>query len=415
MHIDFRVTLESDVGFILDTDLLDTGLLGFLETPVDVPIRSASWTRGRDTLFTNFSAGSCQIVFDNSDRTLDPVYTSSPLYNQIYPGRAITLYGTYTSTLGFGTAESRVFSGFVDSFSYDYDMDGQAIVTITALDAFARFANISIDSLSVPAESSGARITRLLNYVGVPAAYQSVETGYSVLAAQTITDANVLEYLNQVALSELGLLFVRGDGVVTFKQRNPPNIYAPFAVSNIYDNFIDGINFDYSTDRVTNSVTLTTPTLTSSYSDSASITKYGTFFNEYGLLVSTQTQLDVLAEGLVNLYNAPQYVCRTASINFNKIQQIYDAINYDLAEVDFFRIIEIGALTSVVWDPPQPSGVPATTDLIINDPVLIVGVRHSVTPGSHTCEVKLDNAFGANSFLLDDASMGVLDYGRLGL
>jgi hypothetical protein len=218
-----------------------------------------------------------------------------------------------------------------------------------------------------------------------------------------------------VALSELGLLFVRGDGVVTFEQRNPPNVYVPFQVNNVFDSFIDGINFDYSTDRVTNSVILTTPTLSSSYSDSASVNKYGTFFNEYDFLVSSQTQLDVLAQGLVDLYREPEFVCRTASVNFNKIQQIYDEINYDLAEIDFFGIIEIGGLTTVVWDPPQPPGVPPTTDLIVNDPVLIVGVRHSVTPSGHTCEVKLDNAFGTSSFLLDDAVMGVLDFGKLGL
>jgi len=415
MHVDLFATLESNVGFILDVDQLDTGALGFLETSVDVPIRSASWTRGRDTLFTNFSAGSCQIVFDNKNRVLDPVYQASPLYDQVYPGRAITLYATYTSTLGFGTSTVRVFTGFVDSFSYDYDMDGQAIVTISALDRFARFANIQIPSLSVPAESSGARISRLLSYADVPGAYQSVETGYSILAAETITNTNLLEYMNKVALSELGLLFVRGDGVVTFKQRNPPNLYTPLQISNAFDGFIDGINFEYSTDRVTNSVTLTTPTLSSSYTDAASVTKYGTFFDEYEFLISTQTQLDVLSRGLVDLYREPEFVCRTASVNFNKIQQIYDEVGYDLAEIDFFGVIEIGGLTSVVWDPPQPPGVPPTTDFIVNDPVLIVGVRHSVTPAGHTCEVKLDNAFGTSSFLLDDTSMGVLDFGKLGL
>jgi hypothetical protein len=288
-------------------------------------------------------------------------------------------------------------------------------VTISALDYFARFSNISISSFAVPQESSGARIRRLLDYAGVPGAYQSVENGYSILAAETITDANLLEYLNKVALSEIGLLFVNGNGVVTFKQRNPPNIYAAFQVSNLYDNFIDGINFEYSTDRMTNSVTLSTPTLTSSYSDSTSINKYGTFFNKYDLLISSQTQLDVLAQGLVDFYRDPEYVCRTASINFNKIQQIYDEFGFQIAEVLFFNVFEIGNLTSVIWDPPQPPGVPATTDLIINDPVLIVGVRHSVTPGSHICEVKLDSAVGTSSFLLDDAVMGVLDFGKLGL
>jgi hypothetical protein len=416
MHIDFRVTLESDVGFILDTDLLDTGLLGFLETPVDLPIRSASWSRGRDSIFTNFSAGSCQIEFDDKDRVLDPNYKAGPLYGQLYPGRAITLYGTYTSTKGWGTAETKVFHGYIDNFKYDYDREGQAIVTISAIDIFSRFANANISSLSVPEELSGARITRILNYMGVPAAYQAVSPGYSLLAAETITTTNVLEYLNKIALSELGLLYVRGDGAVTFQQRNPPNIYANFGISNIPNSlYIDGINFDYSTDRLTNSVKLMTPTLTSTASDSESIEKYGTFYNEFDSLVSSQTQLDSLSRGLVSLYKTPVFVCRSASVNFNAIQQIYDAVDYDLAEIDYFGILEIGGLCSAFWDPPQPDGVPPQTDIIINDPLLIVGVSHSVTPGSHVCAVKLDNAFGTSSFILNDASMGVLDGGKLGL
>ena len=412
MKIEFAVSLETNVGFVLDVDQLDNANLGFLETAINEPVLSVSWRRGRDSIFDVFSAGSCVVVFDNATGVLDANNIYSPLYGSLYPGRSITVRATYNDPI-YGPSFVSVFRGVTESYNYSYDLDGRAILSITCVDVFSRLANVNIDSLVVPAELSGARVQRILDLCDVPGAYQAVDAGYTICEAETLTNVRALDHLNKVALSEFGNLFVTGDGLVTFKQRNPPNIYGALYVSNLYNAFIDDVEFEYSFDRITNDVILNTNTLTSAATNTASVAQYGSRSNVFDLTVSTQTQLDKLAAGYVQYLGEPEMLCRSASINFLAIEQVGDEIGVDGLHVQYIGQTEIGLLTAVSWQPPAAPGY--TVSGIFNDPVLIVASEHVVTPNSHTCTIKLDYALGSNAFLLDDLVMGVLDYGKLGL
>ena len=410
MEIDFAVSLETNVGFVLNVDELDTGALGFLETPLSEPILSVSWKRGRNSIFDSFSAGSCVIIFDNATGVLDANNASSPFFGSLYPGRSITVRAVYPVPFGADSV-SPVFHGVTESYDYSYDLNGRAILTITCLDVFSRLANVNIESLSVPEESSGARVKRILDFCDVPGAYQSINAGYTICEAETLTDVRALDHLNKVALSEFGNLFVDGAGLVTFQQRNPPAIYNAIIISNLSNpSFIDGVEFGYSFDRITNDVILKTNTLTSSATNAASVSKYGSRPNSFELTVSSQTQLDKLAAGYVAYLGEPQMLCRTASINFLAIEQ-YSPDPGD--HVYYIGQTEIGLMTSVLWQPPEAPGY--NVSIISNDPVYIVGSQHAVTPNSHTCTVNLDYALGSYAFLLDDTIAGRLDERRLGL
>jgi hypothetical protein len=413
LSLNVTASLETTTGFTLGTSQLDTGVLGYLQTSIGAKVRSASWSRGRNSFFDNFSAGSATVVFDNRDRLLDPANTSSALYGELYPGRGFSLFLTQ------GSSTATVFSGFVDSFTYDYTLDGDATVTVNVLDAFSYLSTKMITSISAPAELSGARVRRVLSSIGWPVSSQSVDNGYSTLAAETIAGVSALSYLTKVAQSEFGQLYMDRLGTLTFDSRNAVSVFSDIRVTNVVgdvNSTASEVTFDYSFDRMFNTVTLTNSAVpaTATASNTTSVTKYGQRPADYDVLVSSSTEMTSLANGIVTLYGTPSFIPREVTYNlenFNLFVPSDVSINQDKPTLNF-RTIDIGYLTSAYWLPP---GTVGTTDPISVPALLISGVRYDATPGLFTATIQLDYALGYNSFILDDPKQGKLDTGILGV
>lgn len=414
LGLNVTASLETNSGFTLGTDQLDSGVLGYLFTSISAPVRSASWGRGRNSFFDTFSAGSASVVFDNRDRLLDPVNTSSPLYGELYPGRQFTLF------LSQGSSTATVFSGYVDSWEYDYTLDGDATVTVRVIDAFSYLASVIISSISAPEELSGARIRRVLSNIGWPVSRQSIDNGYSTLAAETIANVSVLEYLTKVAQSEFGELYVDRLGTLNFDSRNAVRTFSDVRVTNVVgdvNSVSSEVVFDYSFDRMFNAVTLTNDTIpaTATSSDAASVTKYGERSSSFDVLIASSTEMQSIADGIVTLYGEPAFIPRQATFNIENFD-LFVPSDFIINDRDKprlnFRTIDIGYLTSAYWLPPGSVG---TTDPISVPALLISGVKYDATPGLFTATIQLDYALGYDSFLLDDPVQGRLDTGILGV
>jgi hypothetical protein len=397
----------------LGTDQLDSGVLGYLFTPIDAKVRSASWSRGRNSFFDNFSAGSASIVFDNRDRLLDPVNTASALYGELYPGRQFSLF------LSQGSSTATVFSGFVDSWDYSYTLDGDATVTVQVIDAFSYLANRFITSISAPAELSGARVRRVLANVEWPVSSQAIDNGYSTLAAETITNVSVLEYLTKVAQSEFGQFYMDRLGTLTFKSRNAVSVFSDIRVTNVVgdvNSTASDVAFDYSFDRMFNTVTLTNDSVpaTATASNAPSVTQYGQRPASYDVLIASSTEMQSVASGIVTLYGSPAFIPRSAIFNLENFDLFVpsDVSSQKTKPILNFRTIDIGYLTSAYWLPPGTIG---NNDPINIPALLISGVRYDATPGLFTATIQLDYALGAGSFILDDPVQGRLDTGILGV
>jgi len=412
--LDLNVTasLETTTGFTLDTDQLGTGVLGYLFTSINASVRSASWGRGRNSFFDNYSAGSATIVFDNRDRGLDPVNTSSPLYGELYPGRQFSIF------VSQGSSTATVFSGYVDTWEYDYTLDGDATVTVRVIDAFSYLSNITISSISAPAELSGARVRRVLANIGWPVSRQAVDNGYSTLAAETISNVSALEYLSKVAQSEFGQFYIDRLGTLTFRSRNAVSAFSDVRVTNVIGDInstTSDVVFDYSFDRMFNDVTLTNDAIpaTATASDSASVAKYGDRTNSFDVLVASSTEMQSIARGIVTLYGEPAFIPRQVGFNLeNFTLTIPNDFNIETKPRLKFETLDIGYLTSVYWLPPGSVG---STDPISVAALLISGVKFDLKPGSFTGTIQLDYALGYNSFILDNPVQGRLDTGILGV
>jgi hypothetical protein len=412
LNLDVTASLETNSGFTLDTDALDTGALGYLFTSIGAKVRSASWGRGRNSFFDSFSAGSASVVFDNRDRLLDPVNTSSPLFGELYPGRQFALF------LSQGSATAMVFSGYVDSWEYDYTLDGDATVTVRVIDAFSYLENEMISSITAPAESSGARVRRVLSTIGWPVSRQFVQDGYSTLAAETITDVSVLQYLTKVAQSEFGQFYIDRLGTLTFKSRNAVSTFSDIRVTNVVgdaNSTTSDVVFDYSFDRMFNTVTLNNDVIsqTATSSNSVSVAQYGERSNSFDVLVASSTEMQSIADGIVNLYGEPSFIPRQVTFNVENFDLFVQSDIQTKSKPRLnFRTIDIGYLTAAYWLPP---GTVGTTDPISVPALLISGVRYDATPGLFTATIQLDYALGYGSFILDDPVQGRLDTGILGV
>ena len=266
----------SDAGdrFILNVSLLDTGTLGDGAFFYDITewVRNFNTSRGRRRELERFTTGTAQIVLDNRDRRFDPTNTASPYYNAtvgvtgVVPSIPVVIRATWNATQYF------IFRGFIDSWTFDYSDAGigDATATITCSDAFKAFSNVigglpsattitsfgtgvldvavstpddglgvtSIDVVDVTTtgninvinnlattpiigtdgDLAGTRITTILDAISWPQNLRAIDPGQTLLAVQNASQS-VLDLLNEAAQTDVGAIYVEGDGTVVFDDR----------------------------------------------------------------------------------------------------------------------------------------------------------------------------------------------------
>lgn len=184
-------------------------------------VRSWSIRRGAsrgDVPQVRYEAGTAMIVLNDPDRRFDPENLAGPYItagrSQVEPMRRVRIRAVWDGVT------YPIFSGFSDDFQPDYQGNSWTYVTLTATDATKVFAaNDRGESLpSGAGEDSGARIHRILDASGWPAADRRVAVGDSTLQATTLSGGQLAE-MQLVQDSEMGELYVDASGQVVFRNR----------------------------------------------------------------------------------------------------------------------------------------------------------------------------------------------------
>ena len=231
-----RVEYGRAVLFTLDSaefGVLGTNRLGVGEVLEDVSDRlvSLSVSRGRQDALEPVRSGQASVTLRNFDGALDPLNTASPLYPGVEPARTLNIYAD----------DIQVFAGIVEDIALGFTPGGDAEVQVTASDGLSvlALAEFPAAGLVVGEEDSGTRITDVLDS---DARFwtdgRDIATGDSTLAAGTAT-GTVIEYLNTVARSEGGVVFVGRDGDLVFRNRLFAVTETPVTLSD------DGTDVDY--------------------------------------------------------------------------------------------------------------------------------------------------------------------------
>jgi hypothetical protein len=196
-----------------------------------------------------YDAGTCTIPFINTDRRFDPTNLSGPYVaggkTQVLPRVQIRVSATYASVT------YRLFTGFVDNWNLSWTPPFDAIATVTCTDGFevlgnqARTPNTSNFG---GGEDSGARVTRILDDCGWSAPNRSITPGDSTVqptylgaptvgivplvtsntggttpavnVAPKISTSSPLDELQLTGETEMGELYVNGNGVLVFRHRH---------------------------------------------------------------------------------------------------------------------------------------------------------------------------------------------------
>lgn len=399
-HID---TEKVEVGFDLTSGAgpflkLDDPVAGKLDDPdwllggiifYDITdyVRSFSISRGRSNLFSQFPAGQAVVEFNNHDRTFDPLYTSSPFYGNIIPNREIRI----TS----GTVVQ--FSGWIDDWNLTYSPNGNSIAEALASDATSLLANRTLAAGTPSVQTSGERINAILDSADVSWAggLRAIDTGSAELSDYPIDDgANALNYLQQVARTEPGNLFIDKSGKVAFQDRT----VAPTTTSLVEfgGTAISFANLEvvYGSEILYNQIEVARlGGGTAIVTDTDSVAEYGIHnLTENDLLYSTDAQLVDLALNYAAQYSQPEYRFNALEVQLHKLEEPEQAEMHGL---------ELGSVCKITF---TPNGI---GDAIVRY-VEVIRIQHIVTPEEHTMMLGFRSLDFA-SIVLNDAEFGKLD------
>jgi hypothetical protein len=167
----------------------------------------------RDT----YEAGSCTVRVIDETGAFNPQNPASPYFGYLTPLRKIRVAATTPTTQHF------LFSGYVDSYKYTYPT-GQELgyVDIHCYDAFRLFqmANVSTVTGATAGQTTGTRITKILDQVAFPNSMRITDTGSTTVQVDPGTDRTSLAALKAAEFAEQGAFFIRTDGTAEFKDRN---------------------------------------------------------------------------------------------------------------------------------------------------------------------------------------------------
>lgn len=391
VEIGFDLTFSGAADFFTLDDALRGQLdgsytLGGLQY-VDVTsrVRNFAVARGRSSLFNQFPAGQASIEFNNHDRAFDPLYTASPYYGNILPRREIRI------TSG-GIVQ---FTGWVEDWDLTYTPDGNSVVVATANDAISILAGNTLSAGTPTAQLTGSRVDYVLDAINWSTEQRAIDAGRATLGTQPIeANENALNYLQKVASSDPGLLFISKNGSVTFDDRSTTPTSDSLVVLGGTGIPVQSIQVVYGTENLYNEIVLgRTSGGTATAQDAESINSYGARnYTETGLLLSTDAQLAELAVVYAQRYSTPEYRFETVEVGLHKL---------DEAEQAQMLALELGSICKVIFTPNN-----------IGDPIeqflQVIRIKHSVLPQSHFMELGFQ-ALDYAALVLDDPEFGKLD------
>lgn len=376
-------TLDSATKGKLDDANFPLAGLQFID--ITARVRDFSISRGRRSIFAAFPAGQATITLNNHDRAFDPLYTASPYAGNIIPRREIRVT----------SGGKIVFSGWIDDWNLSYLPNGDSVVEAIAYDATSILSGQTLAAGTPTPELTGARVAQVLDDVNWSPELREIDTGIADLSDYPIDDnTNVMAYLQQVANSEPGLVFVDKDGKVAFKDRRTTPTSTTLIDLGGTAIPISNLEVVYGSEKLYNQISVSrSGGGTATASNLQSISDYGAReFEQNNLLLSTDAALVDLAVVLAERYSEPEYRFSALEVAVHKL---------DPADQDTILDAEIGDIARVTF---TPNGI---GDAIIRF-VQIININHTVSTETHFVEFGFQ-ALDYAALVLSDAEFGKLD------
>ena len=377
--------------------LLNTGTLGGLAFADLTDIcENINITRGRNRQLDQFNAGTATLTFDNASRILDPLNTASIYYPFVLPRCPVIINANGVP----------IYTGLITDWNLDYDISNVDTMYATCVDQFTVLANQTLNAHTTTAELSSTRVSTVLAYPEI--LYQgqtSIGTGSSTLGGTAASadfsiaqDTTLLNYLQLITTSEQGYLYMSANGTLTFKGRSSvlnPVASATFNTTGTAIPYQTLIN-QFGDELLYNFVVTQSPAgAVQSTSNSASIAQYqAQQYSILDLLNSTTAEVAALGNYLLGKYKNPV-------LRFTGLSTQLAALS--TANQNLLFSLDLTNITTV--EKNFVTGTPLTD----SQTLIISGINHSITPGSHIVSYTFESTDGNQYLTLDNTIFGTLN------
>jgi len=410
-------SLFIDTGFNVNTFILDDFLKGVLDNPVFVldgtddyanvteSTTQVSIRRGRRDQGDQFVAGTMTFTIFDTDGIFNPFDDTGPYYNtpDALPGLA-PLRQVYFVRYDASNNPEYLFRGRVVNYNYNFDLSGLDTVTVYCADDFYLLGQTYMDELNVTVQTSGQRITTVLDLPEVDyptGAARNIDAGTVDLghdADYTVpAGTNVLNYLTQInQTAEFGRLFMSRAGVLTFTPRVGPTLSA--SVADFDDDGtqipFDALGITFEADAVTNRVYLENlGGANATANDIASQTAFFVQTNSITNSLLDNSELTAAATYLLNATPEPRY---------NSVETVLGALT--TAQRDTVAIVDINDTITI-----EKTFQTGLTTTVLAQELGVEGVEHEITLDGHRVRLFTSPTVIIYELILDNVTYGVLD------
>lgn len=376
------------------TFTIATGYSTVTPSSFGISIRRGRFAR----LWDSIDAGRCDIRLWNYDRSFDPSYLLSPYNRYITPGREVNIKANTID----------LFTGFVDDWDLNYEVDGVSSATLKSTDALGALGQMQFDAWTSTGTNAQAKLTAVCerDEVGWSSAVQDFQPGVETLQSDSVTwGSSVLNYCQLIARSELGYLFASSAGLLTFRNRNVA--VGATSVASFTDDGtgvpFQGIAAVLGSELLFARVGVDREGGTNQTASVADVAAWRNLYGPVrslsvtGLLLSSDAQSLALAEYLLNMYGEPRYRVSELVVD---ITPLSGADQDTVLGIDITDTIDVTFTPDGVGDP-------------IMQPLVVQGITHDISVERHVVTFStIDAPFPF--FLIDSADYGVIDTDIIG-
>ena len=410
-------SLFIDTGFNVNAFVLDDYLKGVLDNTIfvldgtdDYADVTTSTTqvnirRGRRDQGDQFVAGTMTFTIFDTDGIFNPFDDTGPYYNtpDAVPGLA-PLRQVYFVRYDASNNPEYLFRGRVVNYDYNFNLGGLDTVTVYCSDDFYLLGQTYMDELNVTVQTSGQRITTVLDLPEVDyptGAARNINAGTVDLghaAAYTVpAGTNALNYLTQInQTAEFGRLFMSRAGVLTFTPRVGQTLSA--SVADFHDDGteipFDALGITFEADAVTNRVYI--ENLGGSSATANDLGSQATFFVQTNSITNSLLDDSELADASTYLLNG------TPEPRYNSVETVLGALT--TAQRDTVAIVDINDTITI-----EKTFQTGLTTTVLAQELSVEGVEHEITLDGHRVRLFTTPTVIVYELILDNALFGTID------
>jgi hypothetical protein len=391
--VDFSSGAIFGYPFILDQGILGTNTLaepGALTVDVSDQVSKVTIRRGYNLLQEQFQAGTATVRILDQNGDWNSTNPSSPYFGKLVPLRKVRI----------SADEEFLFSGYTTAYNYTWDKEQNiGYVDIELSDAFRLFNMSSITAVTgaTAGETTGTRITDILDTIGFPASMREIEAGSTTVQADPGTARTSLQAIQNMEFSEQGAFYIKPSGNAEFLSRASiqsksgvnPTFFSNDGTGILYRNIVTALDDKLIINQT--SITRAGGTAQTASNTASQIKYFPHSYTATDLLVQTDAQaLDI----------AQAYTATRAETTLR-----VDALTLDLNTADY-AAGTTAALTLDFFDTIRVKNV-GQDGTVIDKTLQCMGVTHEITPGTWTTSFVTSEPI-IDSFILNSSLYGII-------